>query len=505
MRRALLLLAAALVLAAGRLAAQVPAPPPPDTTRRDTVRVDSVAIDSARVDSLAVDTAAVDSARADTLAQDTTPPVALRPLRVLSGFRRTPHAGLDPFRHAMIAHWGLVISAGATATTNALNFEDIGALKLLADNDSLTAETALDAIGLVPRETGLLGLLQGGGGVHLGGPFGSRFGLGFSVQGRAYGSLHADDDLITLLRDGNGARQDFTLGGSRGAALATAEAGAHAVLRFGATGDRPGPRLILGVGARFLKPLAYGRGGAAVPNSGTIRITGDSIVLSNVQAESDWTTASEDDPLSLTGSGMANDLLLRLELPHTGLALEASLTNVGKVTIEGVERRRMRIASARAASLTEFRNILMYRDTSIVPRPAPTPGVDTTWSWKLRPEYDFNVYDTASVTVTLPRVLRFAASAWVLPMLQLDAAYTAEVTGDFAMPAIVEAGATLRLIRPIPIRIGIVRAGDYGSGLTGGIGIEGRVLYLELQGSTFGGSTRTATGAGGRVEFGLFF
>jgi len=501
MKRAPIVALALSLGAACALAAQEPVPPPRDTTRRD-----SVVVDTARVDSAAVDTAQVPAdtlAPADTVPQDTLPPVPVRRLRVQPAYRRTPHFGLDPFRNVVVPHWGLVTGVGASAANNAVNSTDIGALMLLEDNDSLTAETGIDALGLVPRGTGLLGLVQAGGSLHLGGPFGGHFGLGFSAQGHAYGSFHLADDAVALLRDGNGERQDFSLGHSRGAALATAEGGVHAVLRFGATGNEPGLRVIVGLGARYLKPLAYGRGGSDVTDTGTIRVTGDSIAL-NVRVESQYTYQSEDDPMGLTGSGLAKDFMLRLELPWTGLSLEAVLANVGDITIQGVERRRLSIDNVRAASIKELRDVLMHRDTSFANR-VPGPGVDTTVEWKLRPEYDFQVRDTTEVTVTLPRLLRLAASAWVLPMLQLDAAYTAEVTGEIVMPRILEAGATLRLIRWFPLRVGIIDAGDYGRGLTGGFGLETRVLYITATGATYGGSFRTARGAGGRVEFGLFF
>jgi hypothetical protein len=117
----------------------------------------------------------------------------------------------------------------------------------------------------------------------------------------------------------------------------------------------------------------------------------------------------------------------------------------------------------------------------------------------------FRVQDTTDVTVTLPRVLRFAASTWILPMLQLDAAYTASVTGDFAAPSIFEAGATLRLLRWIPLRVGIINEGSYGTGLTGGFGLETRVFYLDLTGATLGGGFKTGRGAAANVEFGFFF
>lgn len=462
-----LLCAAALLLAALRLPAQEPTP-------RDTTRRDSLPVDSARVDTALVDTAAVDTLRAaaDTAVQDTLPLAPTRTL-VQPAYRRTPHFGLDPFRYVLVPHWGLILSSGASAQNNAVNASDVGALMFLGREDSLTVETAIDALGLVPQGKGLLGLVQGGATVHLGGPFGRRFGLGFSARAHAYGSFHLDDAAVALLRDGNASRQDFSLGQSRGAGLATAEGGVHAVLRLGATGDQPGLRVIVGLGARYIKPLGYGRGGSAISNGGTIRITGDSIAA-HVRAEAQSTPDAPD----MTGSGVASDFLLRLELPRRGLALEAMLANVGTVKIQGVERR-----------LATF-NVATTRIEEV------TDSLDAV---------EFTVQDTSDVTVTLPRVLRLAVSTWVLPLLQLDAALTTKVTGQFAAPQLFEAGATLRLIRPIPLRVGYVSAGEYGSGLTGGIGIEGRVLYLEISGATLGGSFETARGAAGRVEFGFFF
>ena len=175
---------------------------------------------------------------------------------------------------------------------------------------------------------------------------------------------------------------------------------------------------------------------------------------------------------------MATDFLLRLELPRPGLALEAMLANVGSVKIQGVERR---VATFTVATTS----LKVVKDS-----------LDAA---------QFRVQDTTEVTVTLPRILRLAASAWVLPMLQLDVAYTGAVSGDFAAPAVLEAGATLRLLRWFPLRVGIVRAGDYGNGFTGGFGIETRVLYLDVTGGMYGSAPKTARGGGARVEFGLFF
>jgi hypothetical protein len=527
-KRALLLVTLALA-AAGRLAAQEPVPPAPkpDTTRTDTLRVDTLRADSLRADSLRADSLRADSLRADSLRadslradslradslradslahQDTTArqelaPEAELPPGVQLAYRRTPTFAMDPFRYALVPHWGFVIAVGANGVNNSVNFSDIGALIFLNKKDSLSPANGVDALGLVPQGKGLLGLLQGGTSFNLGGPFGRHVGLGLSVGAHAYSSFRVDDNTVALLRDGNGARQDFSLGTSGGAGLATAEAGGHLVLRFGATGNQPGLRFIAGVGARYLRPLAYARGGSVLPSGGTIRLTGDSIAL-NSQVESDLTYQTKDNPMNVKGSGLATDFLFRFEMPRPGVAFEVSLANVGSVKIQGVERQRANISGVHAASLKELRDILMYRKTTI--RQSPS-GPDTTVQWALKPQYDFQVLDTTQVSVTLPKVLRFAASTWILPMLQLDAAYTASVTGDFASPTTLEAGATLRLVRWIPLRVGVISAGDYGTGLTGGFGLETRVFYLDLTGATLGGGFKTGRGASADVEFGFFF
>ena len=488
MNRALVLAAALAFAAAGRLAGQEPTPPPAprDTTRTDSLPADSARADSLRAAILLADSLRADSLRADSLAhadtaaaaQDTTPIIRSWRIAVPPAYRRPPHLGLAPFRYALARHWGLVLAANASGVNNSLNASDVGALMLLNRRDSLRVENAIDALGLVPPGKGLLGLVQGGAGIHLGGPFGNHFALGFTGEGRAYSSFRVDDNAVALLRDGNGSRQSFSLGTTGGAALATAEGGVHAVLRFGATADDdPGLRVIVGAGARYLKPLAYARGGSTIANGGTIRLTGDSIAA-HVAVESQFTVASQKNPIDVKGSGMASDFLLRLELPRPGLALEAMLANVGTVKIQGVERR---LATFTVATTS----LKVVKDS-----------LDAA---------QFRVQDTTEVTVTLPRILRLAASAWVLPMLQLDVAYTGAVSGDFAAPAVLEAGATLRLLRWFPLRVGIVRAGDYGNGFTGGFGIETRVLYLDVTGGMYGSAPKTARGGGARVEFGLFF
>src|SRR5262245_3825993 len=130
-------------------------------------------------------------------------------------YRRSPTFRNDPFRHVFIPHWGFVFSAGASAENNTLNLKDARAIIHLVDNDSMLAGTWVDVVGLVPVGSGFGAVAQGEGGFYLGGPFGRHASLGVSLQGRGYGSATIDENAVALLRDGNGSRQDFSLGDSR--------------------------------------------------------------------------------------------------------------------------------------------------------------------------------------------------------------------------------------------------------------------------------------------------
>ena len=109
----------------------------------------------------------------------------------------------------------------------------------------------------------------------------------------------------------------------------------------------------------------------------------------------------------------------------------------------------------------------------------------------------------AEAAVTLPRIVRFAASAWANHILQLDVAATMPVGGDYATPLQVDLGSTWRFLRPFPLRAGFVLGGDQGIGFTGGFSPETRVLYLDVEGESLGGLFKKAKGAGGRVSLGV--
>jgi hypothetical protein len=418
--------------------------------------------------------------------------------KVQQAYRRTPSFRHDPFRHVSIPHWGVVFSLGATGTNNALNAEDLGAILFLADSTKnpggLLVSDAIDIVGLVPQGQGFRGSLSGEGGAYLGGPFGRHLSIGFSGQGRAYGSGFLDDTFVALARDGNGATQQFSLGRSGGAVLATAEAGAHAIIRLGPLGSPDGVQLALGFGGRMVKPLFFGRASSLLANGGTITVTGTT-VAADVQVqvaqtridtlEIDPTTADTSRPFSFSrfrkfkGDGIAGDFLVRLEWPTSGLALEAVVANLGNVTVNDVETKTWRLNVA-TTSLGTVKDSLNSSDS-------------------------LAVKDTVNLEVTLPRIVRFTASAWANRILQIDLSTTMRVTGDFETPLAVDIGTTWRFIRTLPLRVGMSIGGVEGIGFSGGLAIEGRNMFFQLGGQSLGGFMRNAKGAGARLELGLFF
>lgn len=404
--------------------------------------------------------------------------------KVDAGYRRTPTFRVDPFRHAMIPHWGLVFSAGAAGENNVLNLADVGALQFINDSapGGLTKGDLVDVINLIPEGKGIKGSGRGEGGAYLGGPFGSHFGLALSGQIRGYGTGQVNDSLVAFLREGNLNRQDFNFGSSGGKAVVTAEVGAHAVLRFGPLGSEDGVNLSLGIGGRYMRPVAY----YAAQGSGTIRVTADSVRANNVMLSTARTPFDTgglftriDSTVSHSKSKLATDLLLRLTWPTSGFALEAMVANVGGtvLSVHRVETKSQTL-NVQTANIQDVKDAL---DT------VPT------------------ITDTVDVAVKLPRIVRFTASSWANRILQIDVSATLPIRGDFQTPLAVDVGTTWRFVRTFPLRAGVVLGGDQGIGFTGGVAIEGRNMFLQLMGQSLGGLFRSATGVGARLELGTFF
>ncbi|UCG88629.1 MAG: hypothetical protein JSW71_08845 [Gemmatimonadota bacterium] len=394
------------------------------------------------------------------------------------GYRRTPVFRIDPFNNLRIPHWGFVFSVGGTAANNAVNLKDFGALIFLSDEDSLRWVDGLDALGLVPQGSGLDGNGEGQAGVYVGGPIGRRLHLGLSLMGRSYGALSLDDDAVVLLRDGNASREEFTLGDSNGEGLASGEAGIHGLYRLGPLGSVDGVHIILGAGARYIRPVLYGSAHSVISNGGFVRVNGDSISAS-IEIETYQTPGLLDGDVKLNqGGGIIGDFLARAEWPTSGFALEAMLANVGAVSVAGVERRSASV-SLETTDLNEVGDVL-----------------DTL---------ELALQDTTNITITLPRIARFAASAWANRILQLDLIATFPFGSEFDLPATVDVWSSWRFIPTVPIRAGLVFGGHQGVGFSAGLGVETRNFFFGVAGRSLGGLFSNATGASARLDLGVFF
>ena len=394
--------------------------------------------------------------------------------KVPMAYRRTPQLRVDPFRHVMIPHWGLVISGGGLAGNNTVTIADARAMIYLIDNDADLYGDALDLLSQVPDGEGFRMDAEAEGGFYLGGPFGRHFSLGISAKARSYGIGNVDDGAVSLLRDGNAALQDFALGNTKGVALGTEEFGAHAVVRLGPIGSPDGLVLTLGGGARLIKPVFYYAGTTSIDSRLYVAVdslAADLTVDVLASTDVDFTDVS-------LGSDLAGDFLVRLEWPTSGIAIEAMFANLGTVTVENLEHKR----KTSQVNSTHISEVLYSLKT------------------------DFVVLDTTSLKLKLPRIIRFAASAWANRFLQLDVSARLKTSGTvFEYPFEGELGTTWRFIRQLPLRVGLIVGGAQDIGFSGGIGLETRNLFLTVAGRSIGGFLTEGTGVAGRLELGFFF
>jgi len=395
------------------------------------------------------------------------------------GYFRTPLLRVDPFRHVMIPHWGFVVSANAVGINNTLNLRDIGAIIKIENDDELLTSDLMNIAGLIPQGSGAKGNVEANGGLYIGGPFGGSFSLGFSAEGRAYGTFLVDDDVVALLRDGNLERQEFFLGETGGTGLGTAEVGGHAVVRLGPLGSEDGVHVDLGFGGRYIRPLAYVRETGLINAQNRVLVNFDTVAAhvgldvrhTEIDSTGEYLTNS-------IGSGIAADFLLRLSWPSSGFAVEALVGNIGSVTIREVEYETLNF-SVETTRLEEL-----------------TDSLDNA---------EFVTDSIAEAKVTLPRIVRLSASAWANRILQLDVSATLPAGGEFEMPLALDLYSTWRFVNSLPLRLGLVLGGHHGIGYTAGIGVETRNFYLQAMGGSYGGLFKNATGVAGLFELGVFF
>jgi len=108
--------------------------------------------------------------------------------------------------------------------------------------------------------------------------------------------------------------------------------------------------------------------------------------------------------------------------------------------------------------------------------------------------------------VDIPTIMRFSVSAWANRILQLDASARVATSGQILdYPLEVELGTTWRLLRVVPLRVGLILGGRQEVGFTGGLGIETRNLLFQIAARSIGGLMQNAHGAAGMLELGFFF
>ena len=388
-------------------------------------------------------------------------------------YRRSTLVGGDPFAHLTVGRRSVTVTTRAAAGNSAIGLNDLGAILLLAERDSLRPTDALDALGLVPRGEGLTGYGEGEARLRLGFPVGRRVTVGVGLQGRGYGSFRIDDDAVTLLRDGNATRSEFTLGRTRGDGLVTAEAGVHAVWRPVDAPGSSGPRLAVGAGVRYVEPLYYGRVRSIVEDLDPILVSGDSV--SARVAVATLRTPSD----GASGGGFLADLMARLEWPLPGVAVEASVRDLGSVGLDRLVHRQEDVD----VSTTRLDDV-----------------VDVVESLA------FTVRDTVAANVSPPLNVALTASVWAWAPAQFDGRLLVPVGGDFDRPPpTAEMLATWRPERRVPIRTGLQLGGRSGVGVRLGLGWETSRFFVQGSAVSSGGFAGGARGLAAGLDMGLWF
>lgn len=387
-------------------------------------------------------------------------------------YRRSPLIGGDPFAHLVEGRPSLTLSGRASGGNSALDLDELGAILFLAERDSLRAGDALDALGLVPRGTGLAGYGDAGARLRLGLPVSRRVTVGVGLAGRGYGSFRVEDDAVALLRDGNAARSEFTLGETRGDGLLTAELGVHGVWRPDGRRGPGGSRLALGAGLRYVKPLFYGRALSLLEDRSRILVSADSV-------RARVSVASARSPsVAGRGSGVLANLMARLVWPGRGLALEASVRDLGRVSLDGLVLRREDVE----LSTTRLDRVVDEMES-----------------------LSFSVRDTVAADVSPPVLVGLTASLWRQLPVQMDGRLLVPVGGTFDRPP--PAAELLSTWRPrpgLPVRTGIRFGGRAGLGARLGLGWEADRFFLRGSAVTHGGFAGGARGLAATFDLGFW-
>lgn len=390
--------------------------------------------------------------------------------------------GYDPFEELLPGRFGFAVTAGTVTGNTGVTFAQVGALRLLAREDSLTVWDVLDVASSAADRGGLSAGSSSNGQVRMTVGFGD-VAVALSAGGRAYVDVEVEERLLTLLTRGNLTEQLFDLTTSGARAMGTAEVGGH--LTWRRLPRRSSTTLVLGGGARWVRP--FGLVEASLRDGARVLVSADSVVA---RATADvYSTEYDGGPLlsdrlsdgSVAGGGFAFDAMARLE--GARWAAEVAVQDLGTVTVGRVEHR---------SATTEYAVTSVDSLVSLIDDRRANAAGDTL---------AFVVQTVGDREIALPRTVRVRAAWEAASWLFLDGA-TGWRSERLGVRSRTEVGATLAPLRWLPVRGGLV-LDDLGVGFAGSVGVDSRHFVLHVQASTLAGFLDRGRGVGATLRLAL--
>lgn len=364
----------------------------------------------------------------------------------------------DPFQPLLEGRWSFTNYVNVGADNNTLGVGDMVALGYLA-SDFRASDIFLVA-GLVPVGEGVRVGSQNRTAVALTFPTGRLLTWGLMGGVRAIAEGQVPDDVTALVRDGMvGDVVTVNLTQLGGEAFVFAEGGLNGVLKLPLLPTPLGDvTLLAGAGGRYIQALSHSRVGFAGDEGDAI----STFTLSRKGVTTELNIASPlaEDVLAEGGSGFAFDLMAGAALGHRA-QLRLAITDLGSAQVN-VGRRAV--------------TTIIMDEVSFVEMSSTADSLATT--------------DTlAAMTreVALPTTLRLDATFRPLNAVGLGFRIAAPVGDGPSLEPLAQVGLELRPFRVLPLRVGVLGGGDFGTGFFGGIGLDARTLRFDLEVASSGG------------------
>lgn len=365
----------------------------------------------------------------------------------------------DPFQPLLRGGWSFTHYLGVGAENNTLGIGDVVALYYIQD-DFRPTDIFLVA-GLVPAGEGIRFGTHDRTGITMTFPVGRYVTLGLLGGVRVLGSGQVPDDIAALIRDGNsGDEVTVNLTELGGEAFAYAEGGLSGVADVPLLPTPFGElRLLAGAGARYVHSLSHVRMGFA----GDTGEDSSTFVLTRTGISTSLNMAAPlgEEFLSEGGGGIAVDIMAGAALGEMA-QLRLSVTDIGSADVTVAER-----------GITS----IVMNDVSFLElgSAADTVIATDTLPGEIR-------------SVALPTTFRADATFRPIRMVGLGVRLAVPLNeGAPILEPLYQAGVELRLLRPLPVRLGITGGGDFGTGLFAGFGLDTRAVGFDLEVGSAGG------------------